>query len=121
MRRSINHTDMHVSTRQLAWFAQSRARIASYCLQVAPPLASIRCGSAGKAGSFSPVLPSSSPHGVALRVPRGLAWHRDLVVWGTIGAAALGTLYTVYTLFAVLAADSVRNLSRKNRSKAHVE
>lgn len=72
-------------------------------------------------GSFYPVLPFMPPIGVALRVPRGIAWHRDLVVWGTLGAALLGCVYTMYTLFAVMPTVSSRNHDRKHRPRSHVD
>lgn len=84
-------------------------------VQVPPPLASIRCGNAGNAGAFSPVLPSIPPVGVALRVPRGTMWHRDFVMWGTVAAAALGCLYTVHTLLSVMSMGTARDTDRKRR------
>ncbi|CAM9158012.1 unnamed protein product [Ectocarpus sp. 4 AP-2014] len=84
-------------------------------VKVPPPLASIRCGSAGNMGQFSPVLPTRPPVGVALRVPRGIAWHRDLVMIGTTGAAALGCLYTIYTLLVVVPTGKALGSDRKSR------
>ena len=92
-----------------------------YALQVPPALASVRCGSAGGTGKFYPVLPLAPPMGVALSVPRGMVWHRDFVAWGTVGAAALGCLYTVRTLWAVMSMGIARGSGRNRGSKAHVE
>lgn len=92
-----------------------------YILQVPPPLASVRCGSAGEAGKFYPVLPLAPPVGVALSVPRGMAWHRNFVAWGTVGAAALGCLYTVRTLCGVMSMGIARGSGQNRGSKAHVE
>lgn len=83
--------------------------------QVPPPLASIRCGGTDDIGSFSPVLPSMPPLGVALSVPRGIIWHRDLVMWGTVGAAALGCLYTICTLLSMTSVGTARDSDRKRR------
>lgn len=66
-------------------------------------------------GQFSPVLPARPPVGVALRVPRGIAWHRDLVMIGTTGAAALGCLYTIYTLLVVVPTGKALGSDRKSR------
>eukprot|EP00752_Nemacystus_decipiens_P003141 g2908.t1 len=84
-------------------------------VEVPPPLASVRCGSATDAGPFYPVLPSSPPVGVGLRVPRGIAWHRGVVMWGTVVAAALGCAYTVYTLVSVMSVGAARESSKKRR------
>lgn len=70
--------------------------------QVPSPLVSVRCGGAeGGDGLFSPVLPYVPPISVALRVPRGIAWHRDLVAWGTVVAAAIGALYTLWSILSM--------------------
>eukprot|EP00904_Undaria_pinnatifida_P013297 jgi/Undpi1/9098/HiC_scaffold_26.g11556.m1 len=90
-------------------------------VEVPPPLASIRCGSSGETGEFYPVLPLAPPMGVALSVPRGMEWHRNFVVWGTIGAAALGCLYTLRTLWVVASTGIARRSRRNRRPKAHVE
>lgn len=92
-----------------------------YVLQVPPALASVRCGSAGETGKFYPVLPLAPPMGIALSVPRGMAWHRNVVAWGTVGAAALGCLYTVRTLWVVMSIGIGRGSGRNRGSKAHVE
>lgn len=89
--------------------------------QVPPPLASIRCGTAGARGAFVPVLPSMPPIGVALRVPRGIAWQRDMVAWGTMLAAAAGTLYTVYTLWTKVSIDTAQVADRKKQTKNHAD
>eukprot|EP00903_Cladosiphon_okamuranus_P007558 g7332.t1 len=84
-------------------------------VEVPPPLASIRCGSVADAGPFHPVLPLSPPVGVGLRVPRGIAWHRDVVMWGTVVTAALGCAYTLYTLVSVMSLCAAREPSKKRR------
>ncbi|CAM9164938.1 unnamed protein product [Pylaiella littoralis] len=83
-------------------------------VEVPPPLVNIRCRSSGDTGNYSPVLPSRPPVGVALRVPRGMIWHRDFVMWGTVAAAALGCLYTIRTLF-VISMGTAYGSDRKRR------
>lgn len=60
------------------------------------------------------MMPLKSPAGVVLRAPRGLAWHKDLVAWGTILAATIGTLYTVWVM---LTSEVVRQSSRSSKKK----
>ncbi|CAM9732825.1 unnamed protein product [Scytosiphon promiscuus] len=85
-------------------------------VKVPPPLASIRCGGPdGMMGRFSPVLPSMPPLGIALRVPRGIIWHRDFVMWGTVGAATLGCIYTIWTLLSLNVVGTARDSDRKRR------
>lgn len=92
----------------------------SSALQVPPPLVGVRCGDAGGSGMFVPVLPIKPPTPVVLRIPRGILWHRDFVVWGTVGAAALGMLYTMYTLF-MLSVENVSDANCKRTAKSHLE
>lgn len=75
----------------------------------------IRCGGEGKEAFFEPVRPGTPPVGVGLRVPRGLAWQRDVVVWGTSLASAIGTLYTVWTMLTL---DTIRRRRVVAREKS---
>lgn len=61
------------------------------------------------------MLPLLPPVGVGLRVPRGIVWQRDIVMWGTVVTAALGCAYTVYTLVSVMSVCAARESSKKRR------
>lgn len=96
------------------------SRLPWSALQVPPPLVGVRCDDAGGSRGFVPVLPIIPPTPVVLRIPRGILWHRGFVVWGTIGAAALGMLYTMCTL-CMLSLENVGDASRRRTAKKHFD
>lgn len=52
-----------------------------------------------------------------MRVPRGLAWQRDVVAGGTTAAALFGTLYTLFTLLTLTLEAGVQKSNVKRRLK----
>ncbi|CAM9754661.1 unnamed protein product, partial [Choristocarpus tenellus] len=67
-------------------------------VEVPPPLISIRCGSENVS---RPVVLVSPPETVLLEVPRGLIWHRDIVVWGTLLSSIVGTIMLLRVILRV--------------------